>query len=84
MAEYISAQDKAIVPPKLAVLLDQMISLRQSYSATISNQTDDGTESSDSNNRHAFFLNVLKKVQKVLRPRYADTYIPSQKKPKNI
>jgi hypothetical protein len=84
LAEYILAQDEAIVPPKLAALLDQTISLRQSYSATISNQTDDGTESSDSNDRHAFFLNVLKKVQKVLRPRYADTYIPSQKKPKNI
>jgi hypothetical protein len=84
LAEYISAQDEAEVPPKLAALLDQTIFLRQSYSATISNQTDDNTESIESNDRHAFFLNVLKKVQNILRPRYAKTYIPSQKKPKNI
>ncbi|KAF2703036.1 hypothetical protein K504DRAFT_452005 [Pleomassaria siparia CBS 279.74] len=85
LAEYIAAKDEVEVPPKLAALLDRTISLRQSYSATISSSgVDEDPEKSESDDRHAFFLGVLKKVQNLLRPRYAKAYIPVKKEPESI
>jgi hypothetical protein len=67
-----------LVPPKLATLLDATISLRQSYSDDVSDVLDDSNEKRDSNDKHAFFLQVLKKVREILKPRLPkDSVLPS-------
>jgi hypothetical protein len=70
LAEFIVGKTPAvIVPVKLATLLDATISLRQSYSGEVSDVLDDSSEKRDSDDKHAFFLKVLKKVRDILKPR---------------
>ncbi|KAF2447907.1 hypothetical protein P171DRAFT_453049 [Karstenula rhodostoma CBS 690.94] len=56
------------VPEKLAALLDATIGLRQLYSNTVAAILDDTDTKKDSDDRHAFFLNVLKNVRSILSP----------------
>jgi hypothetical protein len=57
------------VPVKLATLLDTTISLRQIYSDDVSEVLEDSAVKRDSDDKHAFFLGVLKEVQHIIRSR---------------
>ncbi|KAF3054003.1 hypothetical protein E8E11_006452 [Didymella keratinophila] len=69
MAEFIAAlvNPPVIIPSKLAALLDITILLRQSYSEDVTEILADSPDQ-DSNDRHAFFLVILKNVRNVLTP----------------
>ena len=84
MAEFITklVDPPVNVPQKLAVLLDTAVYLRQSYSEDIAGILAD-TVDEDSNNRHAFFLGILKNVRSILSPRL-QTALVLTKKPKTI
>lgn len=70
LAEYIAGQEPPInVPVKLATLLDTTISLRQIYSDDVSEVLEDSAVKRESDDKHAHFLNVLKKVRNILKSR---------------
>lgn len=71
MAEFIAGlTDPTVdVPEKLATLLDVTIGLRQSYSNDISDILADSDVKKNSDDRHTFFLGVLKSVRNILGPR---------------
>ncbi|KAH7079740.1 hypothetical protein FB567DRAFT_607183 [Paraphoma chrysanthemicola] len=81
LAEYLARQDDppVKVPVKFGALLDRAISTRESYSSGISRHLPPDVEKQQSDDRHMFFLDILKSVRDILKPRYADTYVPLQK-----
>lgn len=86
LAEHIAGQDDPPinVPRKLAALLDATIALRQSYSGVVSDAFEDTTARRDSDDRHAFFVSVLKKVREILAPRLPKESAVLPDKPKDI
>jgi hypothetical protein len=85
LAEFIaSLTDPPVdVPAKLGILLDATISLRQSYSGDVTELLEDSAGKRASDNRHTFFLNVLRKVRDTLAPRFPRGGA-STKKPKTM
>ncbi|KAH7396155.1 hypothetical protein BKA66DRAFT_438117 [Pyrenochaeta sp. MPI-SDFR-AT-0127] len=81
LAEFIAkiTDPPVQIPQKLADLLDATISLRQSYSTDLSDTLDDSAEKKDSDDRHTYFLNVLKKVRETLGPRLPKPEHPTTK-----
>ena len=85
MAEFIAAliDPPVEVPRQLAALLDLTILLRQSYSDDLNDILADTRDKKNSNERHAFFLGILKNVRSILSPRLPKMQTPV-KKPKTI
>ncbi|KAF1951625.1 hypothetical protein CC80DRAFT_528333 [Byssothecium circinans] len=81
LADFVAAQDAppVQVPVRFGALLDRAIATRQWYSKSISPHLPNDEEKLQSDDRHMFFLAVLKKVRDILAPRYAKAYKPQQK-----
>jgi hypothetical protein len=60
-------------------LLDATIGLRQSYSASLSEILGDTAEKKGSDDRHSFFLEILKKVRSILAPRLPSSHASTKK-----
>jgi hypothetical protein len=72
------------VPTKFGALLDRAILSREWYSAAISPHLPADVKKQKSDDRHAFFLGVLKSVRDILTPRYSKKYTPQRKTPKSM
>lgn len=86
LAEYIAklSDPPVDVPRKLAALLDTTIGLRQSFSGEIADILEDSVEKRQSDDRHDFFLGILKKVRAVLGPRFPQGSLSTTKKPRTL
>jgi hypothetical protein len=86
LAQYVADQgDPPVqVPLKFGGLLDRAIAMREWYSAAISPHILADVHKQKSDDRHAFFLGVLKNVRDILTPRYAKNYTPKRRTPKSI
>lgn len=85
-AEFVAAQNDppVQVSAKFASLLDRAIATREWFAGAVSPHLPDDAQKLESDDRHAFFLGVLKKVRNVLAPRFAQGYVPAKKQPKSM
>ena len=72
------------MPLGLAALLDRAIETRQFFSRAISPYLLAGASKTQSDDRHAFFLDVLKSVRDILKPRYTREYSAKRDTPKSM
>jgi hypothetical protein len=86
LAQYIADQgDPPVqVPLRVGGLLDRAITTREWFSAAISPHLPASVRKQKSDDRHTFFLGVLKNVRDILTPRYAKDYIPQRHTPTSM
>ncbi|KAF2179826.1 hypothetical protein K469DRAFT_693714 [Zopfia rhizophila CBS 207.26] len=86
LAEFIASKDQPPiqVPPRFASLLDRAITTRQWFADAISPHLPEDGKNQESEDRHAFFLGVLKQVRDILKPRMPKGYTPKTKQPKSM
>ncbi|OAL53575.1 hypothetical protein IQ07DRAFT_677068 [Pyrenochaeta sp. DS3sAY3a] len=72
------------VPARIGTLLDRTISTRELFADDVSPHLPSNADKKQSDDRHMFFLDVLRKVREIFKPHYSKEYSAPKKAPKSV